>query len=119
MSAQLHKNELIQDSVGQIFKIQLLSDDSTEDISDADSFELRILKPDIAKTILVRTALTVVGTRFVEYTIVATDIDVAGNYRAHVIFIKGIVRIKFPLFIYHADPEFAGPGVGGGDDTLI
>lgn len=122
MSSPIHENEIRKDSIGQTFRIQLLSDESTEDINDADSLELTIKKPPPDNSIVVRTDVVAFDSKNVEYTLVADDVALVGTYRAHVIFKKTgppVVEIKFPQFIYHVDALFTGPGVGGGNDSLI
>lgn len=97
----------------------MIADDNNEDISTADSFELRILKP-VSGTELVRTDLTASGTKKVLYTLVAGDVDEIGSYRAHVVFIKApSANIIFPLFIYHVLNKFKGAGQGFQPNTLV
>ena len=121
MSSQVHENEIRKDSTGQVFRIQLLSDESTEDINDADSFDLTIKKPDGSVVDRDSGEVTIFDSKNVEYTLVATDTDIVGTYRAHVIFQKTTpaATIKFPQFIYHVDALFTGPGEGGPSDNIV
>ncbi len=108
----------VKDSVGQVLRVQMLSDESTESISDGDNFFVDIERPD--DTTERRTAALDTSTnKHITYTFVADDTAQVGTHRAHGVFKKGGDEIFGDQVIFHIFEKFEGKGESGAADSLV
>ena len=108
----------VKDSVGQVLRVQLLSDESTESIADGDAFFIDIQRPD--GTPVTRTSTLDGSTnKHITYTFVAADTTDIGTHRAHGVFEKGGNKIFGKQFIFHVFEKFEGKGEAGASDSLV
>lgn len=108
----------VKDSVGQVLRIKMLSDDSTETISDGTGFFIDIERED--DTIVRRTAaLDVTTNKHITYIFIADDTLQTGTHRAHGVFEKSGDEILGKQFIFHVFNKFKGKGDPGASNSLV
>jgi len=112
------EENFIKGAVGQVLRVRMLSEESTETIADGDNFFVDIERPDDTEVRRVA-ALDTSTNKHITYTFIADDTAQDGTHRAHGIFEKGGDEIPGKQTIFHVLNKFEGKGEAGAADSLV